>query len=225
MIKKSIFILCCFIWCSNIAFAQYSWTEAVVYLKNDKTLIGLATIPMMSDAINLKKEQLKFRTDKKSKKSKYKPEEIDSIVFTITYKERVNKERIKKTRVETFIPIYLNKKQTKMGFAELMIDGPLKLVGRTVAVQSGGSWTPATGAPNNVPVYNPGYMGSHNQVLILKEGETPKMFNQVSLTKSFRKRAMEYFSDCPLLQNKIDTKAYKKEDLQEIVKFYNSSCL
>ena len=33
-------------------------------LKNGKTLVGEAKIPMMSAALNLKKEQLKYRKDK-----------------------------------------------------------------------------------------------------------------------------------------------------------------
>ncbi|QXP79729.1 MULTISPECIES: hypothetical protein [Winogradskyella] len=221
MMKNAIYTLLFLLFCSNFTFAQYRWTDAVVYLKNEKVLTGLGAIPMMSDGINLKKEQLKFKTDKKSK---YKPEEIDSIVFTITYKERVNGNRIEKTRVETYIPIYLNNRQTKMGFAEILVDGALKLVGRTVSVQSGGGFMPTAGAPNMAPIYHPGYMGSHNQVLILRDGETPEIFNQVSLTKSFRKRAMEYFEDCPVLKTKIETKEFKKEDLQDIIRFYNSNC-
>ncbi|WP_179317479.1 hypothetical protein [Winogradskyella undariae] len=224
MIKKSLYTLLFLVFCSNFTFAQYGWTDAVVYFENEKVLNGLAKIPMMSDGLNLKKEQLKFKTDKKAKKSKYQPEEIDSIVFTITYKERVNDTRIEKTRDETYIPIYLNNRQTKMGFAEILVDGALKLVGRTVSVQSGGGFMPGTGAPNMAPIYHPGYMGSHNQVLILRDGETPEIFNQVSLTKSFRKRAMEYFEDCPVLKTKIETKEFKKEDLQDIIRFYNSNC-
>ncbi|AUC80804.1 hypothetical protein CW733_01095 [Lacinutrix sp. Bg11-31] len=64
-------------------------------------------------------------------------------------------------------------------------------------------------------------MGSHNQVMFLKAGEKSKIFNQISLTKSFRKRAMDYFKNCTVLKNKIDKKEFVKEDLQDIVKFYN----
>jgi hypothetical protein len=67
-------------------------------------------------------------------------------------------------------------------------------------------------------------MGSHNQVMFLKEGEKPKVFNQVSLTKSFKNRAIDYFEDCPALQLKLENKEFVKEDLQDIVKFYNANC-
>ena len=204
-------------------YAQYGWTDAVVHLKNGKTLKGEASIPMMSAGINLKKEQLKYRATRKGKKTKYAPEEIDSAIFTIVYKERVNGKRIQKTRVETYIPIFLNEKKTKQGFAEILVEGKLRLVGRTVMVQNAGTWQ-NTGAPGSAPTYVPGYMGSHNQVMLFREGRKAQVFNQVSLSKSFRKRAMEYFSDCPSLQAKLNNKEYKKEDLQAIVRYYNSNC-
>lgn len=222
------YYLLLFIFCLSISptFAQYGWTKAEVTLKDGTVLQGEALLGMMSNGINLAKEKLKFRKSRKARgrNAKYLPEEIKQVLFTVTYKEKVGRKKVEKTRVDKYIPVYLNKKQTKLGFVELLVDGKLRLVGRTVAVQSGGGWNGATGAPGSAPVYIPGYMGSHNQVMFLKEGEKPKIFNQISLTKSFKKRASEYFKDCPVLKNKIDKKEFIKEDLQAIVKFYNSSC-
>ena len=180
----------------------------------------------MSEGVNFSKEKLKFRTKDKKSKAKYKPEDIDFAIFTIHYTERSHGDRIRKTRTEKYIPVFLNRKQTKLGFVELMVDGDLRLVGRTVLVQSGGGWTPGTQGPAGLgaPVYMPGFMGSHNQVMILRDGKKPQIFNQVSLTKSFRKRAMDYFEDCPVLRTKLEKKEFVKEDLQKIVEFYNSSC-
>lgn len=39
---------------------------------------------------------------------------------------------------------------------------------------------------------------------------------------SFRKKATEYFSDCPELVKKIDEKIYKSEDLKQVVIEYNN---
>lgn len=222
MLRKFILGLLFLIFTSHIN-AQYGWTKAIVYLKNGKVLKGQASIPMMSAGINLKKERLKFRTSKKSKKIKYDPKEIDSAVFTIDYKEKNDGQRVNKARIETYIPVFLNEKKTKQGFAEILVDGELRLVGRTIMVQSGGTWQ-NTGAPGSAPTYLPGYMGSHNQVMLFREGRKAQVFNQVSLSKSFRKRAINYFSDCPSLQVKLDKKEYKKEDLQAIVRYYNSNC-
>lgn len=118
----------------------------------------------------------------------------------------------------------MNEKKTKLGFVEILVEGKLRLVGRTVMVQSGGMWVPGPGV-NSAPVYQPGFMGSHNQVMFLREGEEPVIFNQANTLKSFRERAMEYFEDCPSLRTKLDNKEFKMEDLQEIVRYYNSTCL
>lgn len=223
MMKKYLLVLLLF-FSANIVIAQYGWTDAEVHLKNGKVLAGEAKLTMMSSGINIGKEKLKFRDKNKKNKSKHLPEEVDFAIFTINYKEKIDGEKFERTRIEKYIPVYLNQRQTRMGFVELMVDGKLKLVGRTVSVQTGGGFMSATGAPNSAPIYQPGFMGSHNQVMILREGEKPEVFNQVSLLKSFKNRAMEYFEDCPELKAKLENKDFIKEDLQDIVKFYNANC-
>lgn len=225
MIKKTIQILIIFIFSQQLM-AQYGWTEAEVYLKNGTVLKGEANLTMMSKTVNLKKEKVKFRTSKKGKKSKYTPDKVDYIIFTIEYKEKEGKKKITKTKKAKYIPVYLNKKQTKLGFVELIVDGKLRLVGRTVLVQSGGNMMfPAhPSVPNSTALYSPVYFLDHNEIMLLKEGEKPEVFNQVSLTKSFKNRAADYFKDCPSLQNKIKNKELKKEDLETTVNYYNSSC-
>lgn len=208
----------------NFSFAQYGWTHAEIHLKNGKTLNGEAKLKMMSAGLNLAKEKLKFRSKDKKNKKKFSPEEVEYVIFTINPNNRDKKNRVRKSRTEKYIPVFLNKNRTNMGFVELMVDGKLRLVGRTVVVNSGGGWV-HSGSPNSAPVYTPGFMGSHNQVMFLKKGKKPVVFNNSNIFKSFKKRAMEYFKDCPALKSKIENKEYKQEDLQEIVKFYNSSCV
>ncbi len=223
MMKKYLLIFLV-LFSANMVIAQYGWTEVELHLKNGKVLNGEAKLTMMSAGINMGKEKLKFRDKNKKNKSKHLPEEVDFAVFTINYKEKIDGEKFERTRIEKYIPVYINQRQTRMGFVELMVDGKLKLVGRTVSVQTGGGFMPATGAPNSAPIYQPGFMGIHNQVMILREGEKPEVFNQVSLLKSFKNRAMDYFEDCPVLKTKLENKDFVKEDLQDIVKFYNSNC-
>jgi ribosome-associated translation inhibitor RaiA len=208
---------------AKASFAQYAWTDVELHLKNGKILKGEGKLTMMSAGINLTKEKLKFRSKNKKNKSKHTTEEVDYAIFTITYKTRVNGERIQKTRTEKYIPVYLNKKQTKLGFVELMVEGNLRLVGRTVMVSSGGTWV-NNGAPGNAPIFQPGYMGSHNQVMFLKKGKMPEVFNNSNIFKSFKKRAMKYFKDCPALVAKLENKEFVKDELQDIVRFYNTSC-
>jgi hypothetical protein len=42
--------------------------------------------------------------------------------------------------------------------------------------------------------------------------------------ENFIKAASEYFNDCIDLVNKIENKVYRKKDIEEIVKFYNTKC-
>jgi hypothetical protein len=220
---KTYFKLLVFIISFNFSYGQYDWTDAEVYLKNGNVLNGEAKLTMMAAAMNLSTEKLKFRTKDKKNKSKYTPEDIEYVVFTINPNNRDKKNRVRTSRTEKYIPVYLNKNQTKLGFVELLVDGELRLVARTVSVNSGGGWT-QTGAPGSAPTYTPGFMGSHNQVMFLKEGEKPEVFNDANIFKSFRKRAMDYFEDCPSLVNKLEKKEFVDDDLREIVKYYNSTC-
>ena len=43
-------------------------------------------------------------------------------------------------------------------------------------------------------------------------------------SKNFKKAASEFFSDCPLLVEKLQTKEFNKKDIKEIVTFYNENC-
>ncbi len=225
---KKILLIFTLLLFTNISFAQYSWTKAEVTLKNGTVLVGEAFISMTSAGINIgSKEKLRFRKNKKAKgkNSKYLPAEVEQVIFTVTYKEKVGKKKVEKTRKEKYAPIYLNKKQTKLGFAELIVDGSMKLVGRTVSVNSGGG-TWSAGTPYSAPVYTYdfGFLSNHNQVMFLKDGMKPEVFNQVSLLKSFKNRAKNFFEDCPALVGKIENKIFKKEDLIAIAEFYNSNC-
>ena len=49
-------------------------------------------------------------------------------------------------------------------------------------------------------------------------------FGSLNVGKSFKKKAIKYFSDCPNLVQKIKDKVYKKRDIKEIVEYYNSNC-
>lgn len=45
-----------------------------------------------------------------------------------------------------------------------------------------------------------------------------------SITSGFKKKAIKYFSDCPILVEKIKTKYFKQKDIIKIVEFYNNNC-
>lgn len=41
---------------------------------------------------------------------------------------------------------------------------------------------------------------------------------------TFKKDMADYFSDCPALIEKIESKDFRKNDLEFVVRFYNSNC-
>jgi len=47
---------------------------------------------------------------------------------------------------------------------------------------------------------------------------------QVVFSKNFKKTASEYFKDCKKLVSKIKSGFYKKENVTEMVEFYNNKC-
>ncbi|WP_296381006.1 hypothetical protein [Winogradskyella sp.] len=221
--KKICIAFFLFVFGLNFSFAQYDWTKAKVYLKNSEVLNGEAKILMMGSGMNLSKEILKYRIGKKEKISKYKPEEIDSIVFIIEYKKKVDKKEINETCSKIFVPVFLNKKKSRLGFVEILVDGELKLVARTVIINYGGNSSNITiGVSSNNNQDD--YMGGHNQVLLLKNDEKPEVFYRDTSAKFFRKRAGKYFKDCISLRDKIENKSFKKEDVQDIAKYYNFNC-
>jgi hypothetical protein len=56
---------------NSLVYSQYSWTPAVVSLKNGSVLTGEAKIPQAGASFNFGGiEKLKFRTERKAKKRK-----------------------------------------------------------------------------------------------------------------------------------------------------------
>ena len=108
-------------------------------------------------------------------------------------------------RQAVYIPIIksINKKKTKFGFAELVIDGEVKLVKRTVS--------------------NTNYGSVFKESLLIRDNDMAIIFNYAEL-KSFKKRASEYFSDCPSLVSKVESKKYTRKDLEGLVNHYNDNC-
>lgn len=45
-----------------------------------------------------------------------------------------------------------------------------------------------------------------------------------NISKNFKKTASNFFKDCPVLVEKINAKEFKKDDIFQVVKFYNTKC-
>ena len=54
--------------------------------------------------------------------------------------------------------------------------------------------------------------------------EVFKITSTGNISKNFKNAASEFFKDCPKLVEKIQTKEYKKNDIESVVWFYNNYC-
>lgn len=220
---KKIALLFIFLTSINSLFAQYNWSNAELHLKNGKVLTGEAKIPMKGAGMNLGKETLRYRSNKKDKVSTFKPQEIDSVLFTIDVTRIKENKKITRAETKIFKPVFINKKETRLGFVEVLVDGELKLVGRNVIINFGGN-------SGNViievdKVVQDDYMGNYNQIMLLKKGEKPLVFYRDTDAKYFKKKVSQLFEDCPTLVEKINNDEFDKEDIQKLVSYYNLNCI
>ncbi|WP_099709464.1 hypothetical protein [Flavobacterium sp. 9] len=70
-----------------------------------------------------------------------------------------------------------------------------------------GSITPITN-------YYVSHKGDSNIFKITSEG----------ISTNFKKAASNFFKDCPILVEKINSKEFTKDDIEKVVKFYNNNC-
>jgi len=131
-------------------------------------------------------------------KKKLKPDDAKEIKFTIDGKE---------------IRMLSTVKDDKDLFLQIIIDGNLKLFNFHSSQYTGGA--PGVGgapmAGSNISVDN---------YLFQKGGGDLMKFKGFS----FRKKMVEYLSECPKLCEKIENKEFRSDDLEKIVNYYNSNC-
>ncbi|OBX22932.1 hypothetical protein BAA08_06550 [Bizionia sp. APA-3] len=200
-----IFILLCF----QFSFSQYNtdWEEAVVYLKDGTSLKGEGRMSMpTSNSVSGGNETFRLSEGKGKPTHTVKAKEIDSIVFQLDYRTRVKGRKINGKRSARFVVFPKNEKKSKFGFAELLVDGDLRLLIRTVSKNTN----------SHVRIFE--------QQLIQFKDEVPLESAAALVMSGFKKKAKEYFQDCPSLVNKIETKIFKSDDLEAILNYYNANC-
>jgi len=81
-----------------------------------------------------------------------------------------------------------------------------------------------TKASPGAPMPGGGFSGGYVQT-ITKEFLLKKDGSLLKLGRwKFKKKMKEYFSDCPELTDRIETKIFRFKNTEEIINFYNSSC-
>ncbi|MFZ5940206.1 MAG: hypothetical protein ACOYXB_06495 [Bacteroidota bacterium] len=99
-------------------------------------------------------------------------------------------------------------------FLKLEMDGKLKLFSYYYTQHSGGTYNSFTGMSTG------GYSYSVEKYILQKENG--ELMRPVGL--SFKKDMIDYFSDCPSLVEKIESKEFRKNDLESMVRYYNLNC-
>jgi len=71
-----------------------------------------------------------------------------------------------------------------------------------------------------------GHSYNINNFYVRKEGqkEATHLGSNQLFSKNFKKAASAYFKDCPSLVKKIQSRTFKKRDLEKIVSYYNNKC-
>jgi len=160
-------------------------------------------------ATKLGKEKIKYRKNRKYKKTKYDENQVRKVIF-----------RNSDTEVAYFEFIQTSEK--KKGLFKVISSGKATLYARSVSITNS---TPMyMGGPNGGTWNHWNYSFSDfNEFYVLKEDEkiaSPLITARIS--RSFKKRAMEYFFDCPNLVSKLDKRIYVKDDIKDVVDEYNA---
>ncbi len=166
-------------------------------MKDKTTLIGLGKI---------KRDELKFRINENSEKKfidatlidKVSIEEKDEIV-TYKYNKIIEKDTFEWMKLE--------------------IKGSINLYSII-------NTTYASSIPtgNGNMSYSGGGTVSNYYLNRENEDGVSKITSIGGISKNFKKAASEYFKDCPKLVEKIQSKYYKKDEIEDIVIFYNKNC-
>lgn len=166
-----------------------------IYFKDNTTIVGLGKLKLDGT--------LKFRLNEDSKSKFYDGNSIDKV-------EMEDQIYQYKTIQEDF-PIWM----------KLLIKGKVNLYTNDV---TGYSYMGGAGMGNGMGGMS--YGGTVTYYYVSHEGDTEvfKITAIGTFSKNFKNAASDFFKDCPLLVEKIQNKAFKKGDMEEVVKFYNSQC-
>lgn len=196
---KNLCTLLFLVFISCNVFAQTGWIDGEIALKDGDTQLGMLKIKLVSkDLIALGDDDtVKFKPAKKGKKKKYSQSEIDHIILEgFGYYEYV---KVGENRFDLFKVV---------------------TTGRAILYHRNVSMTSSSGNANGV-VMSSRYF--EDEYYVQREDETiasPLITGRIS--KSFRHRAANYFSDCPKLVAKLENKTYRKRDIEDVVQAYNT---
>ncbi|NQX82654.1 MAG: hypothetical protein HRT66_11775 [Flavobacteriaceae bacterium] len=201
---KKVIVLLLVLVCMQ-GFAQKQ--RSTLYLRDGTVLKGLSKIRSNN--------KVKFRVDRDSESKTYSYRDIDKIVIN------------ESGSMNTYQYKIIQRKNSNISLMSVVCEGKLnlyKLSNTYTTVHAG------------VPIgagFGPGFgggFGSSNTIIKYYVGDSKTDFVEKISTlgsifrKSFKKTASKYFKDCPSLVKLIKNKTYGRDDIEEIVRYYNDKC-
>jgi hypothetical protein len=181
----------------------------IVFANETKEVTFNIPVKFLTQEPNFEKLQYKVRYyDASGKKVTLRPTNAQEIQFTYKFK---NIRMLSINNTLGLGSIFTN--NTKI-FLHLEMDGHLKLFRFYYTQNNGGMYNSATGGMTGGYSYT-----VENYILQKGNGELKRPRNL-----TFKKDMGEYFRECPKLVEMIESKDFKKGDLESIVRYYNSYC-
>lgn len=184
--------------------------EGKIFFEND-TLDVIFNIPIkfFTQEPNYEKLQYKVKYyDSTGKIIVIQPDNANEIQFTYNFED------VRMLSRNNSLGLGNAFSRSRSIFLKLEIEGKLKLFNYYYTQYAAGTYNASSGMMTGGYAY-----GVERYILQKENGELKR---PKGLT--FKKDMIEYFSDCPALVEKIESKDFRKNDLEFIVSFYNSNC-
>lgn len=184
-------------------FSQIGWLEGEIFLTDGESKVGLVKITLVSkDLIAIGGDQaVRYKPARKGKKKKYRQAEIDHLIVTDTqggyqgYYE------------------YVKVSEDKKQLFRVVSTGTAILYHRHVNMSS------STGGGNGVMMTSSYEVDEYYAKRETEDIASPLVTGRIS--KSFRKRAIAYYANCPSLIAQLENKTYRKRDVEKVATAYN----
>jgi hypothetical protein len=203
MIKK--FIIFCFLLIANFAFCQDQ--DATIFFNDGSSIEGFGSI---------NKNKIYFRASLDDKADSWSYDMVKGITF-LGFESTIKYEYVLLDEFSKPEPQLL----------EVVEEGNVVLYARiretfqTTGFNSNGFNVNSTRiVSNNIVSYRSGRENVTAEIFVKRAGEK----YPTSLNSGFYKKVAKYFSDCEVINKKIDKGEFSKNKILELVQYYNDIC-
>jgi len=183
--------------------------KGVIILNNQSREVTFdIKVPLLNDEPSFERLQYKVRYyDENGKRQTLRPDGADEIRFNY------NGTEIRMISCSTKLGDTNLYSSSGRIFLKLEIDGRLRLYRYYYTKSTGYYGTTGMG-------YSPGMTYTADNLIFQKGGGPLKQPRSIG----WRKDMLDYFSDCPPLLDRIESKDLRKKEIEAIVLFYNKNC-